>query len=230
MRNIGFRENREICEPEPVRRRILSLSLAFVLASVMAPMLSAPANAVLCATDEVPAGTLLFPFLTASFAAESTPANPVADRSRPMSLFSITNVSSTPRIVHFVLSNDMGTPLLGWDALFNGYQTISLDFADIVEGKLRSTGGTFSPTPTTVPAKAWGPIGTFYSGVPKLPFAKSVGKSRGSTDSIYGLCTNPDATPGLVLPPDQLGAVLPEYLRAAIFLGLRKSATIAENG
>src|SRR5512136_3006821 len=71
--------------------------------------------ALLCASDPVPAGTLLFPFLTGKYASASTPNNPSADFTAPTSLFAVTNVSSSAHIVHFVLYNDFSVPLLDWD-------------------------------------------------------------------------------------------------------------------
>lgn len=209
------------------RRRILDILLAVLLVAG-APR---PARALLCAIDDVPAGTLLFPFVTGRYAPEATATNPVADRAEARSLFSITNASSTPRIVHLVLSNDFSFPLLSWDMLMNGYQTIELDFADIMEGKLRPTGGAFSPIPPVAPQAPQGPVASFFpSEVAKLPKGIGVGKVSGATDTLYGLCTNPTFTPGLLLPPDQQGMRLPDHLRAALYNGLTKSQVIAENG
>jgi len=197
-----------------------------------------PMNAVakLCATDPVPAATLLFPFVTATFDASSTPTEPKIDRSRPRTLFSITNVSSTAHIVHNVLYNDMGFGLLDWDVLLTGYDVVSFDIADVFEGYLRATGPATNPatgrpySPTGTVPTAQGPVPSYFAGIPNLPVPQGTGQQINSTSSIFGLCTNPSYTVPFTIDPGNQAGRMPAFNRNFIFNGLRKSQVIAENG
>ena len=208
-----------------------------VLCALLAFFPACPASAELCASDPVPAATLLFPFVTGRFAAGSTATNPIADRSSPTTLLSITNVSSTAKIVHLVLWNDLGAPLLSWDALLTGYDVYAVNFADVMEGYLRPTGPATNPatlrgySPTGTQPTAWGPLPTFFfGGIPNLRSPGGVGTTSNNTASIFGLCTNPTYTTPFTVQPGSYAARIPEYLRAFVFDGLRKSQWISENG
>ena len=117
--------------------------------SALLPLLTllsaSPAGALLCASDPVPAGTLLF-VVTGKYSAASTPANPVADYTAPATTISITNVTAAPRIVNLVLHNDFGVPLVGWNALLTGYDVYTIDFRKIMEGYLLPTGPSTNST------------------------------------------------------------------------------------
>jgi hypothetical protein len=207
--------------PFSISRPVIVLLVSFILLTS-----AGRAGAILCATDDAPAASLLFPFLQGSYSPASTASVPIADRTREHTVFSITNVSSTTKIVHLVLWNDFGYPLLGWDALFDGYQTIRYDFADLMEGKLVATGAAGAVSPKA-PGPAQGPIGSYFTDVVKMPAAKESGKVPGAADTIYGRCTDPLATPVSALSPDANSAG--PALTGNVYLGLRKSQFISEN-
>jgi hypothetical protein len=191
--------------------------------------------ALLCASDPVPAGTLLYPFVTGRFAGNSTASNPVADRTAPTTLFAVTNVSDSAKIVHFVLWNDFSYPLLDWDALLTGYDVYTVNFADVMEGYLRPTGPATNPatgraySPTGTQPIAQGPVPSFFTGIPNLPPPQGVGTTANNTASIFGLCTNPTYTTPFTINPGNLASRIPEFNRQLVYNGLRKSQVISEN-
>lgn len=192
--------------------------------------------ALLCASDPVPAGTLLFPFVTGRYAASATASNPVADREAETTLFAVTNVSDSAKIVHFVLWNDFSYPVIDWDALLTGYDVYTVNFADVMEGYLRPTGPATDPktsraySPMGTQPIAQGPVPSFQIGIPNLPAPEGVGTTTNTTTSIFGLCTNPTYTTPFTINPGNLASRIPEFNRQLVFNGLRKSQVIAENG
>jgi len=192
--------------------------------------------ALLCASDPVPAGTLLYPFVTGKYSAASTSTNPVSDRQAATTLFAITNVSDSAHIVHACLYNDFSYPLLDWNILLTGYDVITYNFADIMEGYLKGTGPATNPatgrpfSPTGTLPTAQGPIPSFFAGVPSLPVPESVGTTANTTTSLFGLCTNPTYTTPFTINPGDQATRIPEFNRSIIYNGLRKSQVIAENG
>jgi hypothetical protein len=138
-------------------------------------------------------------------------------------------VSSSPKIVHNVLWNDFSVPLLDWDVLLTGYDVITFNFADIMEGYLVPTGGnTYSPVGAQpVPQ---GPVPSFWAGIPALPTPGAVGNTANVTTSLYGLCTNPTYTVPYPIDTQNQANRIPEFNRMRVYNGLRKSQVIAENG
>ena len=204
-----------------IRTALLSAALALGASA---------ARAALCSADRVPAGTLLFPFLRGTYAASANAIRPVADRTAPHSVISVTNVASTPRIANFVLSNDMGYPLLHWNALLTGYDVVTYDFADLMEGKIRPTGPGVDPatgtpySPTGGTPLPFGPLPGFDLSTPPLPSPGGIG-SAGS--GIYGLCNDPAYASALGVDPDIYRQGLPRVDRAHVFSGLRQSRWMA---
>jgi hypothetical protein len=205
---------------------------------VAAALLSAAASseAYLCSADRVPAATLLFPFVRGTFAAGATATEPAADRTKPHTVFSVTNVSHRPKIVNVVLHNDFGDPLFSWNALLTGYDVAAWDFADVMEGKIRATGPATDPStgrpfsPLGGAPGALGPVPAFYPGLPELPAPSSVGTTPNGTASLYGLCTNPVYTAPPALDPGIYRFGIPRHSRARIFAGLRQSQRMAASG
>lgn len=210
--------------------------LIVTLAAVALLGFAGSSFALLCASDPVPAGTLLFPFCTAKYAPTATSTDPVVDYNEAVTLFAITNVSASPRIVHNVLWNDFSVPLLDWDVLLTGYDVITFNFGRILEGYLVPTGpgnnaATGRPySPTGSQPQAQGPVPSFWAGIPSLPTPGGVGTTANNTASIFGLCTNPVYTTPFTVDPQRQANRIPEYNRARIFNGMRASQTIAENG
>jgi hypothetical protein len=200
-------------------------------AALFSALLPAAAGAHLCASDPVPAATLLF-FVRGRYSASSTAANPVADRTSPTTTVSITNVTASPRVVNLVLHNDFGVPLLGWNAILTGYDVVTLDFADILEGYLVPTGPYTNPStgrlysPTGNAPLAGGPL---EQGAPDLGAPGGTGIVPNGTTSLFGLCTNPTYTAPFTVDPGNYRNRLPQYNRAYVYNGLRKSQVIAEN-
>lgn len=192
--------------------------------------------ALLCASDQVPAGTLLFPFVTARYdELQATKTNPVVDYTSPVSLFAITNVSSSARIVHNVLWNDMSFPLLDWDVLLTGYDVITFNFGRILEGYLVATGPATNPdtsrpySPTGGIPAAQGPVPTHVGGILALPSPQGVGTTANNTASIFGLCTNPAYTVPYPINTGNQANRIPAYNMGLIYDGMRMSQQMAES-
>ena len=201
--------------------------------ALLALSLAAPAGAVLCTADRVPAATLLFPFVTGRYASGSTPTHPVADRTAPTSILSITNVSSEAKIVHAVLWNDFGVPLLDWNSVLTGYDVVTWSFADLMEGRIQPTGPESDPatgrpfSPTGNAPEALGPVPDGGGAKPTLPPPDGVGAIGEA--SIFGRCSDPAWAGGAAIGPGVAASELPPHLVAQVYNGLRKSQVIAEN-
>ena len=94
--------------------------------------------AAVCATDVVPAATLLFPFVQLDY------NNPVDGDT---TLFAITNVSSEAQIVHVTVWTEYSTAILDFNILLSGYDVQTMNIRDIlINGDLPNTGSAYSPT------------------------------------------------------------------------------------
>jgi hypothetical protein len=103
-------------------------ALGLVLAGLLA--LAAPAQAVICTIDAVPAATLLLPYFE-------------VDLSNPnglTTLFSVNNASATAVLVHVVLWSDLSVPVLDFNVYLTGYDVQSVNLRDIIiNGNLPQT-------------------------------------------------------------------------------------------
>ena len=82
--------------------------------------LSGTAHANVCAVDDVPAATLLFPFVVFDFDAYH------AGIKGQDTIFSITNMSAEAQIVHVTIWTDFGAPILDFNILLTGYDVVSM--------------------------------------------------------------------------------------------------------
>ncbi|HVT17165.1 MAG TPA: hypothetical protein VHQ90_13420 [Thermoanaerobaculia bacterium] len=105
-------------------RVIACLGVAGVLA------LAAPAAAVICTMDTVPAATMLLPY----FEVDLNNPNGLT------TLFSINNASATAILTHVVLWSDLSVPVLDFNVYLTGYDVQSINLRDIiVNGNLPQT-------------------------------------------------------------------------------------------
>jgi hypothetical protein len=105
-------------------RVIVCLGVAGVLA------LAAPASAVICTMDTVPAATLLLPY----FEVDLNNPNGLT------TLFSINNASATAILAHVVIWSDLSVPVLDFNVYLTGYDVQSINLRDIiVNGNLPQT-------------------------------------------------------------------------------------------
>jgi hypothetical protein len=109
------------------------------LAGVLALGLGSAAYAVECATDAVPASTLLFPFVTYDYA-----AGPIGSdqSSGQTTLFAITNVSSDAVIVHITLWTDYSVAILDFNLTLTGYDVQTINIRDILRDGVLPSGDT----------------------------------------------------------------------------------------
>ena len=95
------------------------------LALVGAVMLGAGsvAFANVCAFDNTPAATLLYPFVAYNYAEGASGVN---------TLFSVTNTSSEAQIVHVTVWTDFSVAILDFNILLTGYDVQSMDIRTIL--------------------------------------------------------------------------------------------------
>lgn len=94
--------------------------------------LVAPAEARVCAYDDVPAATLLFPFVVFDYNNPSSGAN---------TILYITNTSATGQIVHVTLWTDTHMAILDFNVVLGGYDRQAISMRDILmNGHLPITG------------------------------------------------------------------------------------------
>ncbi len=105
--------------------------LAIVAAVALVIGVGNVAYANFCATDVVPAATILYPFVQYNY------TDPNVN-----TLFSVTNVSSEAVIVHFTLWTDYSIHVVDWNVVLSGYDVQTFSIRDILDnpGQLPSTG------------------------------------------------------------------------------------------
>ena len=97
------------------------LTMALVGAVVLGMGSVAMANT--CAFDNVPAATLLFPFVAYNYTDGAQGVN---------TLFAVTNTSSEAQIVHVTLWTDFSVAILDFNILLSGYDVQSMDIRTIL--------------------------------------------------------------------------------------------------
>jgi hypothetical protein len=97
------------------------------LAGVLALGMGSAAYAVECALDNVPASTLLFPFVNYDYVAGEGGSN-----SGQTTLIAITNVSSEAQIVHITLWTDYSIAILDFNLTLTGYDVQTINIRDIL--------------------------------------------------------------------------------------------------
>jgi len=107
-----------------MKKAVLSIALLSLLG------LGAPASAVICAIDDVPAATLLLPYFE-------------VDLSNPnglTTLLSINNAEAVAILAHVVVWSDLSVPVLDFNIYLTGYDVQTINLRDIVvNGTLPST-------------------------------------------------------------------------------------------
>src|SRR5262249_42219232 len=107
-----------------MKRRILHGLAAGLLA-----LAGAPAGAVLCAIDQVPAATLLAPFFEVDLNNVSGVTTVVA----------ITNTASTAHVAHVTLWTDWGIGVLDFDVYLTGHDVQVINLRDLFNGLIPRT-------------------------------------------------------------------------------------------
>jgi hypothetical protein len=100
------------------------LGLAVLLAG------AAPAGAVICATDTVPAATLLLPYFEVN----------LADPNGLTTLFSVNDASAVAVLAHVVVWSDLAVPVMSFDLYLTGYDVQTINLRDLlVHGSVAPT-------------------------------------------------------------------------------------------
>jgi hypothetical protein len=96
--------------------------------SVLVLAAAGTAQANVCAVDDVPAATLLFPFVVFDFDAHHDGTN------GQDTIFSIANMAAEAQVVHVTIWTDFGAPILDFNILLTGYDVISMKASTIFGG------------------------------------------------------------------------------------------------
>ncbi|HTG35507.1 MAG TPA: hypothetical protein VLB76_21515 [Thermoanaerobaculia bacterium] len=114
-------------------------AMLLLLASLVA---AAPARAVICTVDEVPAATLLLPYFEVD----------LDNRWGSGTLFSINNASATAVLAHVVVWSDLSVPVLDFNIYLTGYDVQTILLWDVLQGNLpRTASDGQDPTDTISP-------------------------------------------------------------------------------
>lgn len=129
-----------------LRRRLADICAVAALAVLS--VVAAPSHALIGAVDDVPAGTLLFPYFEVD----------LDNSSGVTTLINITNASATAVLAHVTIWTDLGVPILSFDNYLTGYDVTAINLRDIIvngtfpqdasagqdPGNMRSPQGNFS--------------------------------------------------------------------------------------
>ncbi|HPW56253.1 MAG: hypothetical protein KA072_02645 [Thermoanaerobaculaceae bacterium] len=99
---------------------------------VIPPLLSlvaAPALAVFCARDVVPAATLLVPYVEVSM------DGALPDRNGTTTILRVTNTAPEATLVQLIVWDVLGEPAVVIHAALSGFDMWTVDFADVLEGR-----------------------------------------------------------------------------------------------
>jgi len=114
-------------------------AIILLLAGLLA---SAPASAVICTIDEVPAATLLLPYFEVD----------LGNQWGNGTLFSVNNASATAVLAHVVVWSDLSVPVLDFNIYLTGYDVQTINLWDVLHGTLpRTASAGQDPTDTISP-------------------------------------------------------------------------------
>jgi hypothetical protein len=138
-----------------MKKNVLCLALLGLLA------LGGQAIADICATDNVPAATLLLPYFEVA----------LDDANGVQTLFSINNASATAVLAHVVVWSDLSVPVLDFNIYLTGYDVQTINLRDIfVNGTLpRTASDGQDPTDTISPQGDFSQDINFASCTGQLP-------------------------------------------------------------
>ncbi|MGV8042250.1 MAG: hypothetical protein AB2L07_20090 [Thermoanaerobaculaceae bacterium] len=91
-------------------------------------LVAAPAWAVFCARDVVPAATLLVPYVEVKMAGN------VPNRDGKTTILRVTNTAPEATLVQLIVWDALGEPVAVFHAALSGYDMWTVDFADVLEG------------------------------------------------------------------------------------------------
>jgi hypothetical protein len=132
-----------------------------------------------CARDNVPAATLLFPYITVD-----TDAAGVPDPNGQTTITGITNVSRNAIIVHFTAWDILSVPQVDFDEILSGYDVLQINWRDFLNGRFDAfdtsrtaftlPGGVTPASSATFDPFEWGPDGRGQGGGLTTPENRNV--------------------------------------------------------
>ena len=139
-----------------MRRTSTIRKVGVVILGVLVPAL---ARANFCAQDQVPAATLLFPYVVVDVDTTGTP-----DAGGQTTITRIINVVRYALIVHFTAWDATGTPQIDFDEVLSGYDVLEINWRDFLNGRFdlfdtSKNAFPFGSAPYTFDPFEWGPDG-----------------------------------------------------------------------
>ena len=137
-------------------KKVIILSLALALVGGVA-------YANFCARDNVPAATLLVPYIVVDMTAAGQP-----DASGYTTFLSVTNVSATAQIIHISVFSALSEAAIDFNEIVSGYDVWEMNFRDLLNGDFRPSDTDFTALPAVSPyildPFEWGPDGRGQGG------------------------------------------------------------------
>lgn len=99
-------------------------------ALLLAALLAGPAEAGLCAVDNVPGATLLLPYFEVDYLAQSA---------RRDTLVRIHNATAAPTLMHFTTWSQWAQPIIDVDFFLTGYDVVTFNLEDYFHGNIMIT-------------------------------------------------------------------------------------------
>jgi hypothetical protein len=145
-------------------KKVMILALA-------AALVGGVAYANFCARDNVPASTLLVPYVVVALGADGTP-----DPNGYTTLLGVTNVSSEAQLIHVTVWTARSSTVVDFDEVLTGYDVWTINFRDLLNGRFDYFDTGVNPADHTK-AQPWGfwddgseDIGAVETGKPPLPW------------------------------------------------------------
>jgi hypothetical protein len=152
----------------------------FIILALAAALVGGVAYANFCARDNVPASTLLVPYVVVTLGADGTP-----DPNGYTTLLGVTNVSSAAQIIHITIWTARSSTVVDFDEVLTGYDVWTINFRDLVNGRFDIFDTGVNPADHSK-AQPWG----FWDDGSETPGAVELGKAPlpwGPTSNSYTL-------------------------------------------
>jgi hypothetical protein len=128
--------------------RAPSTAIAIVALLVVATM--QPAGALPPPVSTEPGATVLLPYFQVELPRRA------GKKAKRTTVFAVHNAVAEPTLVHVTLWSDLSVPVLAFDLYLTGYDMITIDVADILNGRMPKTGPNEVPAgPFSVPNAAF---------------------------------------------------------------------------
>jgi hypothetical protein len=141
-----------------------------IILALAAALVGGMAYANFGALDNVPAATLLVPYIVIDTDAGGAPVD-----SGYTTLTVVTNVSSIKQIIHVTVWSADSQPVIDFDEVLSGYDVWSINWRDLLTGNFGAfdtgaKGGFWTDTVADAAPTPWGPdVNIYFNDIPNMP-------------------------------------------------------------